>query len=68
MLQDAYREVSLREFGKSCKVKIMYRSNFVEFISRIPVVNVYTAEDMLIASLNELERDMYKVTVFSVSY
>jgi hypothetical protein len=46
----------------------MYRSNFVEFISRIPVVNVYTAEDMLIASLNELERDMYKVTVFSVSY
>jgi hypothetical protein len=46
----------------------MYRSIFVEFISRIPVVNVYTAEDMLTATLNELEKDRYKVAVFSVSY
>jgi phosphopantothenoylcysteine decarboxylase/phosphopantothenate--cysteine ligase len=54
-------------FQRGCRVKVIYGPGSVTFPSRIPVVNVYTVEDMLTETLKELEKGLYEVAIFSAA-
>ncbi len=54
-------------FYKGCKVKVIYGPCSVSFPSYIPSVNAYTTEDMLAATLKELEKEKYEVAIFSAA-
>lgn len=54
-------------FHRGCKVKVIYGPGTVTFPSHIPVINVYTVEDMLSETLKELEKGIYEIAIFSAA-
>lgn len=54
-------------FHRGCIVKVIYGPGSVTFPSHIPIVNVYTVEDMLAATLEELKKGIYEVAIFSAA-
>ena len=54
-------------FQRGCEVKVIYGPGTVRFPEYIPVVKVYTVEEMLKAALTELETGRYEVAVFSAA-
>ncbi len=54
-------------FHRGCDVKVIYGPGTVKFPSHIPVVNVYTVEDMLNEALNELGEKRYEAAIFSAA-
>jgi phosphopantothenoylcysteine decarboxylase/phosphopantothenate--cysteine ligase len=54
-------------FHRGCKVKVIYGPCSVSFPSYIPSMNAYTTEDMLAATLKELEKEKYEVAIFSAA-
>jgi len=54
-------------FQRGCQVKVIYGPGEVQFPEYIPLINVYSTEDMLEASLKELGKDAYDVAIFSAA-
>ena len=54
-------------FRRGCRVKVIYGPGSVDFPRYIPVVRVYTVEDMLDAVLRELDSGGYELAVFSAA-
>ena len=54
-------------FIGGCRVRVIYGPGTVTFPSHIPVINVYTVEDMLKETLRELERGTYEIAIFSAA-
>ncbi|MEM2935614.1 MAG: bifunctional phosphopantothenoylcysteine decarboxylase/phosphopantothenate--cysteine ligase CoaBC [Candidatus Bathyarchaeia archaeon] len=54
-------------FQRGCQVKVIYGPGEVQFPDYIPVINVYSTEDMLEESLRELGKDAYDVAIFSAA-
>lgn len=54
-------------FQRGCRVKVIYGPGEVQFPDHIPVINVYSPEDMLKESLRELGKDAYDVAIFSAA-
>lgn len=54
-------------FHKGCRVKVIYGPGSVSFPIYIPVVNVYTVEDMLRETLRELNTGKYEIIIFSAA-
>jgi len=52
---------------RGCRVKVIYGPGEVQFSEYIPVINVYSPEDMLEESLKELDKDDYDVAIFSAA-
>jgi len=59
--------LSKEAFQRGCAVKVIYGPGSVVFPAYIPVVNVYTVEDMLKEALNELEKGIYETAIFSAA-
>ncbi len=54
-------------FHRGCQVKVIYGPGEVQFPDYIPVINVYSTEDMLEESLKELGKNAYDVAIFSAA-
>ena len=54
-------------FQRGCRVKVIYGPGTVSFPEHIPVVKVYTVEEMLDATLRELETGRYEAAIFSAA-
>lgn len=54
-------------FHRGCRVKVIYGPGSVTFPSHIPVLKVYTVEDMLAATFKELNKGTFDVAIFSAA-
>lgn len=54
-------------FQRGCAVEVIYGPGSTSFPTYIPVVNVYTAEDMLEEALKELDKGIYETAIFSAA-
>jgi len=59
--------LALEAFHRGCRVRVIYGPGNVVFPSHIPVVNVYTVEDMLRETLSELEKGIYEIAIFTAA-
>jgi len=54
-------------FQRGCNVRVIYGPGDVTYPSHIQLTSVYTVDDMLSETLNELEKGIYEIAIFSAA-